>query len=94
MLFPAPCIILFTLCADLCVPGQRSYISIFVAHTERRVGASCSVYDMLHTGAKACIFVCTLVKLVFCLCGEPIDPSNIGFAVGTRQPILQHSLNS
>ena len=30
--------------------------------TERRVGVSCSVYDMLHTDAKGYISMCKLVK--------------------------------
>ena len=64
-----------------------------MVYTERRVGVSCSVYDMLHTDAKGYIIMCKLVKLAFCLYCEQIDPSNIGFAVGTRQLILQHSLN-
>ena len=81
------------LCAGLCVPGQSSYKYIFMVYTERRVGVSCSVYDMFHTDAKGYIIMCKLVKLAFCLCFEPIDPSNIGFAVGTRQLILQHPLN-
>ena len=54
MFSPAPCIFLSILCAGLCVPGQSSYIinkSIFMVYTERMVGVSCSVYDMLHTGA-------------------------------------------
>ena len=81
------------LCAGLCVPGQSSYKSIFMVYTERRVGVSCSVYDMLQTDAKGYIIMCKLVKLAFCLCCEPIDPLNIGFAIGTRQLILQHPLN-
>ena len=90
---PAPCIFLSILCDGLCVPGQSYYKSIFMVYTKRRVGISCSVYDMLHTDAKGYINMCKLVKLVFCLCCEPIDPSSIGFAVGTRQLILQHPLN-
>ena len=86
-------IFLSILCAELCIPGQNSCNSIFMVYTERRVGVSCSVYDMLHTDAKGYIIMCKLVKLAFCLCCEPIDPSNIGFAVGTRQLILKHSLN-
>ena len=77
----------------ICRPAQSSYKSIFMVYTERRVGVLCSVYDILHTDAKCYIIMCKLVKLAFCLCCEPIDPSNIGFAVGTRQLILQHSLN-
>ena len=76
-----------------CVPGQSSYNSIVMVYIERWDGVSCSVYDTLHTDAKGYIITCKLVKLAFCLCGEPIDPSNVGFAVGTRQLILQHSLN-
>ena len=77
------------------MPGyvQSCYKSVFMVYTERRVGVSCSVYDMLHTDAKGYIIMCKLVKLAFCLCCEPIDPSNIDFAVGTRQVILQHPLN-
>ena len=93
MFSPAPCIFLSILCARLCVPGQSNYKSIFMVYTERRVGVSCSVYDMLHTDAKGYIIMCKLVKLAICLCCEPIDPSNIGFGVGTRQLILQHPLN-
>ena len=81
------------LCAGLCVPGQSCYKSIFMVYTERRVGVSCSVYDMLHTDAKGYIIMCILGKLAFCLCCEPIAPSNIGFAVGTRELISQHPLN-
>ena len=93
MFFPATCIFLSILCAGLCRPGQSSYKSIFMVYTERSVGVSCLVYDMLHTDTKGYIIMCELVKLAFCLCCEPIDPSNIGFAVGTLQLILQHSLN-
>ena len=35
--------------------------------------------------AKNYIIMCKLVKLAYCLCCELIDPSNIGFAVATRQ---------
>ena len=52
MFSPAPCIFLSTLCAGLCVPGQSSYKSIFMVYTERGVGVSCFVYDMLQTDAK------------------------------------------
>ena len=62
MFSPAPCICLSILCARLCVPGQSSYTSIFVVYTERRVGVSCSVYEMLHTDAKGYIIMCKLVK--------------------------------
>ena len=55
------------LCAGLCVPGQSSYKSIFMVCTERKVGVSCSVYDMLHTDAKGYVIMCKLAKLVFCL---------------------------
>ena len=65
MFSPAACIFLSIL---LCVPGQSSYKSIFMVYTERRVGISCSVYDMLHTDAKGYIIMCKLVKLAFCLC--------------------------
>ena len=41
------------------------------------------VYDMLHTDAKYYIIMCKLVKLAFCLCCEPIDPSNMGFHKST-----------
>ena len=57
----------YILCAGLCVPGQSSYQSIFMVYTERRVGVSCSVYDMLHTDAKGYIIKCKLVKVAFCL---------------------------
>ena len=67
MFSPAPCIFLSILCAGLCVPGQSSYTSIFMVYTERRVGVSCSVYDMLHTDAKGYIIMCKLVKLAFFL---------------------------
>ena len=67
MFSPAPCIFLSILCAGLCVPGQSSYKSIFMVYTERRVGVSCSVYDMLHTDAKSYIIMSKLVKLAFCL---------------------------
>ena len=93
MFFPASCIFLSILCAGLCRPAQSSYKSIFMVYTERRVGVLRSVYDILHTDAKCYIIMCKLVKGAFCLFCEPIDPSNIGFAVGIRQLILQHSLN-
>ena len=67
MFSPAQCIFLSILCAGLCVPGHSSYKSIFMVYTERRVGVSCSVYDMLHTDAKGYIIMCKLVKLAFCL---------------------------
>ena len=57
MFSPAPCIFLSILCAGLCVPGQSSYKSICMVYIERRVGVSCSVYDMLRTDAKA-ILLC------------------------------------
>ena len=85
---PAPCIFLSILCAGLCVPGQSSYKSIFMVYIERRVGVSCSLYDMLHTDEKGYIIRCKLVKLAFCLCCGLIDPSNIGVAVGIRQLIV------
>ena len=93
MFFPASCKFFSILCAGLCRPAQSSYKSILMIYTERRVGVLRSVYDILHSDAKFYIIMCKLVKLAFCLCCEPIDPSNIGFAVGTRQLILQHSLN-
>ena len=93
MFSPAPCIFLSILCAGLCVPGQSSNKSIFMVYIERRVGVSCSVYDMLHTDCKCYIIMCKLVKLAFCLFCALIDPSNVGVAVGIRQLILQHSLN-
>ena len=93
MCIPAPCIFLSILCAGLCIPCQSSYKSIFMVYTERRVGVSCSVYDMLHTDAKYYIIMCKLVKLAFCLCWGLIDPSNVSVAVGIRQLILQHSPN-
>ena len=65
MFTPASCIFLSILCARLCVPGESSYKSIFMVYTERRVGVSCSVYDMLHTDAKGYIIMCKLVKLAF-----------------------------
>ena len=67
MFSPATCIFLGILCAGLCVPGQSSYQSVFIVYTERRVGVSCSMYDMLHTDAKCYISMCKLVKLAFCL---------------------------
>ena len=85
MFSPAPCIFLSILYAGLCVPGQSSYKSIFMVYIERRVGFSCSVYDMLHTGARGDIIMFKLVKLAFFLCCEMIDPSNVGVAVGIRQ---------
>ena len=81
MFSPAPCIFLSIVRAGLCVPGQSTYQSIFVIYTERRVGVSCSLYDMLHTDAKGYIVMCKLDKLAFCLCCEPIDPSNIGLSL-------------
>ena len=83
MFFPARCIFLSILCAGLCIPRPSSYKSIFMVYTERRVTVSCSVYDMLHTDAKSYIIMCKLVKLAFCLCCEPIDPSNMGFHKST-----------
>ena len=94
MFYLAPCIFLSILCAGLCVPSQSSYKSIFMIYIERRVGVSCSVYDMLHTDAKGYIIMCKLIKLAFYLCCVLIDPSKVGVAVGIRQLILQHSLNS
>ena len=67
MFYPAPCIYLSILFAGLCVTSQSSCKSIFMVYTKRRVGSSCSVYDMLHTDAKCYIIMCKLVKLVFCL---------------------------
>ena len=67
MFSPAPCIFLSILCAGLCVPGKSSYKSIFMVYAERRVGVSCSVYDMLHSDAKCYIIMCKLVKPAFCL---------------------------
>ena len=93
MFSPAPRIFLSILCAGLCVPGRSSYKSTFMVYIERRVGVSCSVYDMLHTDAKCYIIMCKLVKLAFCLCCGLIDPSNVGVAVGIRQLISQHLLN-
>ena len=66
MFSPASCISSI-LSAGLCVPGQSSYKSIFMVYIERRVGASCSVYDMLQTDANGCIILCKSVKLAFCL---------------------------
>ena len=63
----APCIFLSILCSGFCVPGQRSYKSIFMVYTERRVRVPCSVYDMLYTDAKGYIIMCKLVKRAFCL---------------------------
>ena len=65
MFSAAPCIFMSILCAGLCVPGQSSYKSMFMVYTERRVGVSCSVYDILHTDAKVYIIMCKLVKLAF-----------------------------
>ena len=65
------------------MPGPSSYKSIFMVYIERMVRVSCSVYDMLHTGSKCYIIMCKLVKLAFCLCCEPIDPSNMGFHKST-----------
>ena len=93
MFSQAPGIFLSILCAGLCVPGQSSYKSIFLVYIERRVGVSCSVYDMLHADAKGYIIMCKLVKLAFGLCCGLIYPSNVAVAVGIRQLILQHSLN-
>ena len=67
MFSQAPCIFMSILCAGLCVPGQSSYKSMVMVYTERRVGVSCSVYDMLHSDAKGYISMCKLVKLAFCL---------------------------
>ena len=88
MFFPAPCICLSILCAGLCIPGQSSYKSIFMVYIERRVGVSSSVYGMLHTDAKGYSSMSKLVKRACFLYCEPIDPSNIGFAVDSRQLIL------
>ena len=71
------------LCAGLCIPGPSSYKSIFMVYPERRVRVSCSVYDMLHTDVNWYIIMCKLVKLAFCLCCEPIDPSNMSFPKST-----------
>ena len=77
MFSPAPCIFLSILCAGLCVPGQSSYKSIFMVYTERRVGVSCSVYDMLHTDAKGYIIMCKLVKHFVTECIDAIT-KNVG----------------
>ena len=82
----------YIVCRVMCT-GSNSYKSVVMVYIERRVGVSCSVYDMLHTDAKGYIIMCKLVKLAFCLCCGLIDPSNVGVAVGIRQYILQHSLN-
>ena len=93
MFSPAPCIFLSIFCAGLCVPGQSSYKSILMVYIERRVGVSCSVYDMLRTYTKGYISMCKLVKFQFSLCCGLLYPSNVVVDVGTRQLILQHSLN-
>ena len=46
------------------MPG---YVYRVKALIKRRVGVSCSVYDILHTDAKCYIIMCKLVKLAFCL---------------------------
>ena len=74
------------------MPGYVYRVKVLI-NLKRRVGVSCSVYDMLHTDAKGYIIMCKLVKLAFCLCCGLIDLSNVGVAVGIRQLILQHSLN-
>ena len=51
-------IFLSILCAGLCVPGQSSYKSIFMVYIKRKVGVSCSVYDMLQTDAIGYIIMC------------------------------------
>ena len=61
--FPAPCICLLILCAELCVPGQSSYTYIFMVYHEGRVGVLCSMYDMLHTDAKCYTIMCTFIRL-------------------------------
>ena len=53
----------YIVCRGVCVPGLSSYKSIFMVYTERRVGVSSSVYDMLHTDAKGYIIMCKLAKL-------------------------------
>ena len=52
----------YILCAELCMPDQSSYNSIFMVYIERRVGVSLSVYDTLHADAKGYIIMCKLVK--------------------------------
>ena len=64
MFSPAPCIFLNILCAGLCVSDQCSYKSIYMVYTERRVGVSCSVYDMLHTDAKGYIIILIDIKIL------------------------------
>ena len=59
--------ILNILCARLCVPGQSSYTSIFTVYTERRVGVSCSVYDILHADAKGYIIMCKYIYSKTCI---------------------------
>ena len=83
----------YIVCRVMCTRSKFLHKSIFVVYIERRVGVSCSVYDMLHTDAKGYIIMSKLVKLAFCLCCGLIDPSNLGVAVGIWQLILQHSLN-
>ena len=89
--FSAPCTCQSTLGAELCMPGPRSYKSILMVYTERRVRVSCSVYDMLHTDAKFYIIMCKLVKLAYSLCCEPIDPSNMGFHKSIHKSASVHT---
>ena len=80
MFSPAPCILYNILCAGLCVPDQSSYKSIFMVYTKRRVGVSCSVYDMLHSDANGYIIMCKIVKLAFGLCCyHSMNKHNLGF---------------
>ena len=93
MFSPAPCIFVSILCAGLCIPGQSSYKSVFMVYIKRRVGVSCSVYDMLHTDAKGYIIMCKLVKLAFCLCCGVIGPrwySALNFTAFTKLLNLLH----
>ena len=88
MFSPAPCIFLRILCAGLCVPGQSSYKSIFMVYTERRVGVSCSMYDMLHTDAKGYIIMCKLVKFAVCL-----EKMLVVVVVATIHSVIKHNLD-
>ena len=69
------------------MPGQSSYKSIFMVYTERKVGVSCSVYDMLHTNAKGYIIMCKLVKLAFCL-----EKVLVFLVIASIHSVIKHNL--
>ena len=58
-----------------------------MVYTERRVGVSCSVYDMLHSDAKCYIIMCKLVKLAFCL-----EKMLVFVVIASIHSLIKHNL--